>query len=68
MRRLLGAGGTFGADMGLDAGWALRAIKAVGNYREIFDRNLGKDTPLAIERGINGLWNAGGLLYAPPVR
>lgn len=68
VRRLLGAEGTFGADMGLDADWALRAIKAVGNYAEIFNRNLGKDTPLAIERGINGLWNAGGLLYAPPVR
>lgn len=68
VRRLLGAEGTFGADMGLDAEWALRAVKAVGNYGEIFERNLGKETPLAIERGINGLWNAGGLLYAPPVR
>ncbi len=68
VRRLLGAEGSFGADMGLDADWALRAIKAVGNYGEIFNRNLGKDTPLAIERGINALWNAGGLLYAPPVR
>ncbi len=68
VRRLLGAEGSFGADMGLDPDWALRAIKAVGNYGEIFARNLGKDTPLAIERGINALWNAGGLLYAPPVR
>ncbi len=68
VRRLLGAEGTFGADMGLDSDWALRAIKATGNYSEIFNRNLGKDSPLAIERGINGLWNAGGLLYAPPVR
>ena len=66
--RLLGVEGTLGADMGLDAGWALRAVKAVGNYGEIFERNLGKDTPLAIDRGINALWNAGGLLYAPPVR
>ena len=47
---------------------AARALKAVGNYGEIFERNLGKKTPLAIERGINALWNAGGLLYAPPVR
>jgi general L-amino acid transport system substrate-binding protein len=68
IRRLLGAEGTFGVDMGLDAEWALRAVKAVGNYGEIFNRNLGAETPLAIERGINGLWNAGGLLYAPPVR
>ena len=68
IRRLLGIEGTFGADLGLDADWALRAIIAVGNYGEIFERNLGKNTPLAIERGINALWNAGGLLYAPPVR
>lgn len=68
IRRLLGAEGTFGADMGLDADWAVRAIKATGNYGEIFERNLGEQTPLQISRGINALWNAGGLLYAPPVR
>ncbi len=68
VRRLLGLEGTFGADMGLDADWATRAIKATGNYGEIFERNLGKDSKLGIERGINALWNAGGLLYAPPVR
>lgn len=68
VRRLLGLEGTFGADMGLDADWAARAIKAVGHYGEIFDRNVGKNSPLAIERGLNAQWNAGGLLYAPPVR
>ena len=68
IRRLLGAEGTFGADMGLDADWAVRAIKSGGNYAEIFDRNLGKGSKLGIERGINALWNAGGLLYVPPVR
>jgi general L-amino acid transport system substrate-binding protein len=68
IRRLLGLEGTFGADMGLDADWAARAIKATGNYGEIFERNLGIETPLQISRGINALWNAGGLLYAPPVR
>ncbi len=68
VRRLLGLEGTFGADMGLDADWAARAIKAAGNYGEIFDRNLGKGSPLLIERGVNALWNAGGLLYAPPVQ
>ena len=68
VRRLLGAEGTFGADIGLDPEWALRAVKSTGNYGEIFNRNLGPETPLAIERGINGLWNAGGLLYAPPIR
>ena len=68
VRRLLGLEGTFGADMGLDADWAARAIKATGNYAEIFERNLGKGSKLGIERGINALWNAGGLLYVPPVR
>ena len=66
--RLLGLEGTFGADMGLDADWAARAIKASGNYAEMFERNLGKGSTLGIERGINALWNAGGLLYVPPVR
>ena len=68
IRRLLGVEGTFGADMGLDADWAARAIKATGNYGEIFERNLGKGSKLGIERGINALWNKGGLLYVPPVR
>ena len=68
VRRLLGLEGTFGTDMGLDADWAARAIKATGNYAEIFERNLGKGSMLGIERGINALWIAGGLLYVPPVR
>ncbi|MGA7268633.1 MAG: amino acid ABC transporter substrate-binding protein [Aestuariivirga sp.] len=68
VRRLLGTEGSFGVDLGLDPAWAVRAIKAAGNYGEVFNRNLGKDSPLAIERGINALWNGGGLLYAPPVR
>ena len=68
IRRLLGLEGTFGLDIGLDADWAARAIKATGNYAEIFERNLGKGSKLGIERGINALWNAGGLLYVPPVR
>ena len=68
VRRLLGAEGTFGVDMGLDAAWAARAIKASGNYAEVFERNLGKGSKLGIERGVNALWNAGGLLYVPPVR
>jgi general L-amino acid transport system substrate-binding protein len=68
VRRLLGVEGTFGVDMGLDADWAARAIKASGNYGEIFDRNLGKGSKLGIERGLNALWNQGGILYVPPVR
>ncbi len=68
VRRLLGVEGSFGADMGLDADWALRAIKAAGNYGEVFEHNLGKGSQLGIERGLNALWNDGGILYAPPVR
>lgn len=68
IRRLLGAEGSAGPDMGLDMDWALRALKSVGNYGEVFDRNLGAQTPLGINRGINAQWNAGGLLYAPPLR
>ena len=68
VKRLLGVEGTFGVDLGLDADWAVRAIKAVGNYGEIFDRNLGKASKLGIERGLNARWNDGGILYAPPVR
>ncbi len=67
VRRLLGLEGSTGTSMGLDADWAARTIKATGNYGEIYDRNLGPKTPLAINRGINALWNAGGLLYAPPM-
>jgi general L-amino acid transport system substrate-binding protein len=68
VRRLIGLDGTFGADLGLDPEWAARAIKAVGNYGEIFDRNLGKGSKLGIERGLNALWNKGGILYVPPVK
>ena len=68
IRRLVGVEGSFGADMGLDADWALRAIKAGGNYGEIFERNLGKGSKLGIDRGLNAPWNKGGILYVPPVR
>jgi general L-amino acid transport system substrate-binding protein len=68
VRRLLGVEGTFGTDLGLDNDWAARAISAVGNYGEIFERNLGKDSKLTIDRGLNNLWSNGGILYAPPVR
>jgi general L-amino acid transport system substrate-binding protein len=67
VRRLLGVEGGDGTSMGLDADWAARTIKATGNYGEIFERNLGPNTPLAINRGLNALWNAGGVLYAPPM-
>lgn len=68
VRRLLGVEGTFGVDLGLDADWATRAISAVGNYGEMFDRNLGASSKLQIERGLNNTWDKGGVLYAPPVR
>jgi len=68
VRRLLGFEGNFGEAMGLDPGWAYRIVKLVGNYGEIFDRNLGEGSPLKIKRGINALWSKGGLLYAPPIR
>lgn len=68
LRRLVGLDGTFDADMGLDAAWAARAISAVGNYGEVFERNLGKGSKLGIERGLNAPWNKGGILYVPPIR
>lgn len=68
VKRLLGTEGDFGQPMGLSKDWAYQAIKQVGNYGEIFDRNVGKDTPLGIQRGLNALWSQGGLQYAPPIR
>lgn len=68
VRRLLGVEGNFGEGVGLPADWVVRIIRHVGNYGEIFAQNLGTDTPLAIDRGLNNLWNNGGILYAPPVR
>jgi general L-amino acid transport system substrate-binding protein len=53
--------------LGLDPGWGARAVKAVGNYGEVYARNLGAESPLRIDRGLNRLWTEGGLLYAPPV-
>jgi general L-amino acid transport system substrate-binding protein len=68
VKRLLGTEGTFGVDLGLDADWAARAIAAVGNYGEMFERNLGAGSKLQIERGLNATWDKGGILYAPPIR
>ena len=68
IRRLLGFEGNFGEAMGLDSEWAYRIVKLVGNYGEVFDRNLGEGSPFRIKRGMNALWLKGGLLYAPPVR
>ncbi|MFQ3230389.1 amino acid ABC transporter substrate-binding protein [Reinekea sp.] len=67
IQRMLGVNSDTGAPMGLQSDWAYRLIKQVGNYQEIFDRNVGKDSPLKIERGLNSLWNKGGILFAPPL-
>jgi general L-amino acid transport system substrate-binding protein len=68
VNRLLGGEGNYGQQLGLDANWASRAIATVGNYGEIFDNSLGKNTPIGLERGLNAQWNQGGLLYAEPFR
>ncbi len=68
VKRLLGAEGDYGKPMGVSKDWALQAIKTVGNYGEMFERDLGQKSPLKIERGQNKLWNKGGILFAPPIR
>ena len=66
--RLLGTSEDTGKLLGLDKEWAARAIKAVGNYGEIFERNVGPKSALGLPRGMNNLWSNGGIMYAPPVR
>jgi general L-amino acid transport system substrate-binding protein len=68
IRRLLGSEGNFGAGLGLSADWVVSIVKAVGNYGEVFGRNLGDGSALKIPRGLNAQWRDGGLHYAPPVR
>ncbi len=68
VRRLLGLEGIAGKGLGLNNDWAYQIIKQVGNYGEIFDRNVGAGSPLKIARGLNALWSKGGIMYAPPVR
>ena len=68
IKRLLGTEGKFGEAIGLTNDWAFRAIKAIGNYGESFERNVGMGSRLKIARGPNALWNKGGLQYAPPIR
>ena len=67
-RRFVGAEGDFGRKLGLDNAWAIRAVKAVGNYAEMFERNIGSHSRLGVPRGLNQLWSAGGIMYAPPIR
>ncbi len=68
IKRILGAIPGMGKALGLDEKWAYNIIKQVGNYGEAFERNVGAETPLKIERGLNALWTKGGLQYAPPIR
>lgn len=68
IRRLLGVEGSFGESLGLTNDWAVRAVRKTGNYGEIFERNVGQGSQLKIKRGLNALWNKGGVLYAPPIR
>jgi general L-amino acid transport system substrate-binding protein len=68
VQRMLGVTGDYGSYIGLENDWMYNAIKAVGNYGEIFDRNLGPKTPLAMSRGKNALWTEGGLMYVAPMR
>ena len=70
IQRVLGLeeGSTLAADLGLDNAWVENIVKGVGNYGEVFERNIGQESPLKIERGLNQLWTKGGILYAPPIR
>ena len=68
VRRLVGLDGTFGEQMGLSNDWAAKTLRVVGNYGDIYDRNLGINSKLGIPRGMNQLWSRGGIQYAPPIR
>lgn len=68
VKRILGKDGDFGKGLGLDNEWAVRVIKQVGNYGEIYERNVGAGSRLNIPRGLNRLWKDQGLHYAPPIR
>jgi general L-amino acid transport system substrate-binding protein len=68
IKRMLGADGTFGEGIGLTNDWLVNVIKGVGNYGEIFERNVGQGSDLKIARGLNALWKDGGLQYGPPIR
>ena len=68
VQRFLGVSAGNGKALGLSEKWAYNIIKQVGNYSEIFERNVGKNTPLKLERGLNALWKNGGLMYSPPFK
>jgi general L-amino acid transport system substrate-binding protein len=68
IKRLVGSEGNYGEQLGLAKDWAVNAIKAIGNYGEAYERNVGTGSPLKIPRGLNRLWSKGGIVYAPPIR
>jgi general L-amino acid transport system substrate-binding protein len=68
LKRAFGTDGNLGEQLGLTKDWVIRIVKAVGNYGETFDRNVGAGSKLGIARGLNQLWNKGGIQYAPPIR
>jgi len=68
IKRLVGTEGNYGEQLGLTKDWVVRIVTNVGNYGEVFERNVGQGSPLKIARGLNALWNKGGIQYAPPVR
>lgn len=68
VQRLLGTDGDMGAKLGLPADFGYQIVKQVGNYGEMYNRNVGPDTPLGLDRGLNALWTEGGIMYAPPLR
>jgi len=68
VKRLVGTEGNYGEQIGLTKDWVVRILKHVGNYAEVYDRNVGVETPLGIPRGLNHLWTMGGIMYAPPIR
>jgi general L-amino acid transport system substrate-binding protein len=68
VKRLVGNDGAYGEQVGLTKDWAVRIVRLVGNYSEVFERNVGVGSKLGVPRGINQLWNVGGIQYAPPIR
>src|ERR1051326_6254333 len=68
IKKFEGTQGNYGEQLGLTKDWAGRIVKHVGNYGEVFERNVGQGSPLKIQRGLNALWTKGGIQYAPPLR
>ena len=65
---MLGTEGDLGGMLGLDKQWIVRIISSVGNYGEVFEKNIGENTPVGLDRGLNAQWTNGGILYSPPFR